>query len=119
MYRRLGAPGTITTFYKLVPIERPQAGQCRYGQTGTFIQSQRPAIIDCFENRRRAFDNSNFFFHSSANIPQKAMEIPCDYVNRSSLHPTISLLSCHVLCLCSKLWIVYLKCYATRKDWPL
>src|SRR5215213_924089 len=45
-----------------------------------FIQAQSPAVVYGFKYRRRTFNDCNFFVHSAANIPQKGLSKPCEWM---------------------------------------
>src|SRR5574341_1041110 len=69
MHMILAAPCPVTTLDQRVPVEGAQARQRRDQYIRAFVEPHRPTVVHLLEDRRRAFDNRNFFIHSLKNIP--------------------------------------------------
>lgn len=61
-----GSPGVSTAIAALDQrrtVERAQAGEQGQRQARPFAETQRPAVLDGFENRGRTFDDGDLVVH--------------------------------------------------------
>ncbi len=59
----IGVPASVTALDQRRTVERAQAGEQGQRQARPFAETQRPAVLDGFENRGRTFDDGDLVVH--------------------------------------------------------